>query len=151
MTENTVIVGIPGSGLTTTAREMARAHTDAGGHAVVLLRDEHHAQEWGGIDRALVTTVDRVLPTAHALMESRIADESLSERLSLPRPVPTPVLLVIDPADALTSEQWELAERIAGRGRGTGVSVVVTAHRLASVPARLRDECELVELELAAA
>ncbi|RWA22698.1 hypothetical protein MBRU_12170 [Mycolicibacterium brumae DSM 44177] len=132
--------------MTTTARELAREHVSNGGHVAVLIPNEHHEREWDGLDRALVTT-------ARDLMESRIADESLSERLSLPRQVPIPLLLVIDPADHLTREQWEQVGRIAerGRGRGTGVSVVVTAHRLSSVPRNLLDECELVELERRAA
>lgn len=153
MTNNTIVVGIPGSGRTTRAREIATEHVANGGHAVVLLRDEHHAREWDGLDRTLATTIVRALPTAHDLMESRIAAYTLSERLSLPRPAPTPLLLVIDPADHLTAEQWEQVGRIAerGRGRGTDVSVVVTAHRLSSVPRNLLDECELIELDLAAA
>lgn len=141
MTNNTIVVGIPGSGLTTTARELVAEHLDAGGHAVVVVRNHHHLREWDGLT---ATDDPAVVDTVAAHLSGRIAGDTLG------LPAATPLLLVIDAA-YLTPEQWTSVERVAGRGRRHGVSVIVTAHRRSAVPANVRDECELIELERRAA
>ena len=135
---STLIIGIPGSGLTTRAKSLARDAVERGETVIAVARNEHRAAEWNDVSGVTVSAeADGVLTMANALITDRYRRRAYEE---------TPLTVVLDNV-SLTESDWDAVESIVRLGRQPRVTLVMATSR--QVPLRMKDNMQVEDLNAA--
>ncbi|SLH66734.1 Uncharacterised protein [Mycobacteroides abscessus subsp. abscessus] len=128
-----LITGIPGSGLTTRAKDFARDAVERG-ETVIIATRPHHTPEWNDVSGVTVSAdADGVLTMAYALITDRCHRRAYDE---------TPLTVILD---GIYVTEWDAVESIVRLGRQPRVTLVMaTSH---DVPLRVKDNMQVEELE----
>lgn len=138
---HTLITGRPGSGLTYTAKGIAREAVGRGESVTVVAGSEYRAPEWANVEGITVTiNARRAVTKARDLVYDRAERRAYDE---------TPHTVILDDP-VLGESDWDAVERITGLGRQVNVTLVITTRTLRGIPRSVADSMEVVELEPAA-
>lgn len=153
---HTLITGIPGSGLTRTAKGIARDAIKRGETVVVVVRGDHRVAEWDDVPGTVVLTRADVVVRAVAsaacgehdirVLDGKLAvivDEHPGARRSTD---PAAVTFIVD--DVMLYD-WESLESIVRVGRRAGITLVLATSRPRHLPPRIVDGMDVIDLNAA--